>query len=145
MRSLPFSNNRSTAASIASFSSSVSITPGSARLSIRPYFLGSIPELAVAVTFPPTLVVFLMRKYLPDQNCLLPVVDLRHQPVVVAPNVENRAVANRVCVGIYTSQLSQVLPLSPACDPEPFREGVFGVRVVRPELPEWPPNNDVHI
>lgn len=129
--SSPFDIKRLTSASRRSYSCSVSIALGKVRASNRPYLRSFNSFLATAVIFPSPLIVLLMSQYESEQHFLLPVKNLRDQPVGIPPDIEHGARADQVRVGIIDPDLRQVRPVGLFRPAIPVVKRLCGIRVLR--------------
>src|SRR5262249_34381329 len=121
------SQSLSTSASIRSFSSSVSIIPGSALASSLPYSCRLI--LPSAIIFPSPAFLARLGQNKPDVNRLILIPDFDYQSVFVASYVEQRAVPNRVDMGKVAANLAQVQPFRLSGYVVPSVEGLTSVGV----------------
>src|SRR5262249_39726898 len=107
-------------------------------------FLDLALDLTVAVIFPFLPVIFLMGQDMDDVDPLLIVPDLRDEAVLVASNVEDGTISNRIGVREIEPRLDQVRPPGVFGDPIPIFERLFGVGMNFPKLAQSFPADDSH-
>src|SRR5262245_47286891 len=125
-----------------SYSDSLVITAGKVSASNRPYFAGSglvgfdglSPQsflliLAVAVIFPPPLIILFVSQDMQDVDLLAAIVDVCDEPIFIAANIEGHAFTKRVRRREVNSHVSQAPPRVFFSDLRPGSQWRFRVRI----------------
>src|SRR5262249_15193768 len=105
-------------------------------------FTSSVPFLFVQILTP--LVVLPMGEDVPHVHHSCVVMNDRHEPPLVAADIENCVLRNSVGCRVDRPHILKLLPIGGACRFEPRSERELRLRVFLPEFSQWPPGDHVH-